>query len=49
MARVQVRGRGHPGEGYEVTRADRPLAFKATPGCRPGWGPGKEYEDEQQH
>lgn len=28
MARVQVRGRGNPGEGCEVTRADRPLALK---------------------
>jgi hypothetical protein len=28
MARVQVRGRSHPGEGCEVTRADRPLARK---------------------
>ena len=28
MARVQVRGCCHPGEGCEVTRADRPLALK---------------------
>lgn len=27
MARVQVRGRGHPGEGCEVTRAEKLRGF----------------------